>query len=117
MRRATRLAGLAAPVVLAGPVRAASLLDSPDLILLGAAIHAVLADLRAQGAALVVSTHDFAEAGERRREIGNFPDSLCPQPAVSIGGSATGWRVDPTRPASSFVRKAVRPGPAGDAFQ
>ncbi|QIJ75958.1 ATP-binding cassette domain-containing protein [Methylobacterium sp. NI91] len=52
---------------------AASLLASPDLILLDeptqgvdlearAAIHAVLAGLRAAGAGLVVSTHDFSEA-------------------------------------------------------
>ncbi|MBD8907830.1 ABC transporter ATP-binding protein [Methylorubrum zatmanii] len=52
---------------------AASLLASPDLILLDeptqgvdlearAAIHAVLASLRAGGAGLVVSTHDFSEA-------------------------------------------------------
>lgn len=52
---------------------AASLLSQPDLILLDeptqgvdldarAAIHAVLAGLRAGGAGLVISTHDFSEA-------------------------------------------------------
>ncbi len=52
---------------------AASLVGGPDLILLDeptqgvdlaarAAIHAVLAALRAQGAAILVSTHDFGEA-------------------------------------------------------
>lgn len=52
---------------------AASLLATPDLILLDeptqgvdlearTAIHAVLADLRAGGAGLVLSTHDFSEA-------------------------------------------------------
>ena len=52
---------------------AASLLAAPDLILLDeptqgvdldarAAIHAVLAALRAAGAGVIVSTHDFAEA-------------------------------------------------------
>lgn len=52
---------------------AASLLAAPDLILLDeptqgvdlearAAIHAVLAKLRAEGAGLVLSTHDFSEA-------------------------------------------------------
>jgi len=64
---------------------AVSLLGEPDLILLDeptqgvdldarAAIHAVLASLRAGGAGLVVSTHDFSEAERLADRVATLAD-------------------------------------------